>query len=110
MLPKLKRFKEEDFIGTRPKVFFRGTVFDCAKILLPSQKFACVIAKKTIKRAVDRNRIKRRIFNTIRNISIDSTDSFIFYPKKGSQEVPQKILNEEINQAFATLHSLEDRR
>jgi len=104
MLPKSKRFTEEDFVGIKPKVFFRGTVFDCAKVVHSQQKIACVTSKKTIKRAVDRNRIKRRIFNSLQTIIIPVDHSFIFYPKKGSHEVPQKLLNDEITQAFATLH------
>ena len=63
MLPKSKRFTKEDFEGKRPKVFFRGEYLDIAALTLPSQKFACVTAKKTFKRAVDRNLIKRRVFN-----------------------------------------------
>jgi ribonuclease P protein component len=104
MLPKSERFTKEDFQGKRPKVFFRSELFDVAALTLPSQKFACVTAKKTLKRAVDRNLIKRRIFSAIQEISPISTYSLVFYPKKGSVTVPFKQLHDEIKKAFDTLH------
>jgi ribonuclease P protein component len=104
MLPKSKRLTKEDFIRNRPKIIFRGELFDIAAVTLPTQKFACVIAKKTLKRAVDRNRVKRRILNTLQKIKTTSTHSFIFYPKKISLDTPYSQLHEEIKKVFATLH------
>jgi ribonuclease P protein component len=104
MLPKSKRFTKEDFEGKRPKVFFRGELFDVAALTLPTQKFACVTAKKTFKRAVDRNLIKRRIFSVIKNSKAPPVYSFVFYPKKGSITIPYIRLHEEIKKAFDTLH------
>lgn len=104
MLPKSKRFTKEDFEGKRPKVFFRGEYLDIAALTLPSQKFACVTAKKTFKRAVDRNLIKRRIFNLIKDIKPNFLYSVVFYPKKGSVTIPFSQLHNEIKKAFDTLH------
>ncbi len=103
MLSKSKRLTKEDFQGKRPKVFFRGTVVDAASLILPTQKFACVTAKKTFKRAVDRNLIKRRILSCIKELHIESTVSVIFYPKKGTQTIPYSKLREEIKTVFDTL-------
>lgn len=104
MLPKSKRFTKEDFQGKRPKVFFRCELFDIAAVTLSTQKCACVTAKKTFKRAVDRNLIKRRIFSAIKDITLPPTHSFVFYPKKGSITTPYILLDSEIKKAFATLY------
>lgn len=104
MLPKSERFTQEDFKGKRPKVFFRGEYLDIASLTLPTQKFACVTAKKTFKRAVDRNLIKRRIFNIIKDSKPTSSYSIVFYPKKGSITIPFSQLHSEIKKAFDTLH------
>jgi RNase P protein component len=104
MPPKTKRFTKEDFSGIRPKVFFRGTVLDVAYCIFPTQKYACVISKKTLKRAVERNWVKRRVMNGLHSCTIPKEKSFVFYPKKTSYTVPYSLLIEEIKQAFATLH------
>lgn len=110
MLPKSERFTKQDFVGKRPKVFFRGELFDVAALILTSQKFACVLSKKTVKNAVDRNYIKRRIFGSLTEIQITSSDSFIFYPKKGCMTAPQAHIRMEINKAFATLEQIGTRK
>lgn len=104
MLPKSERFTKEDFQGVRPKVFFRDTVIDIAKVSLPTQKIACVISKKTLKRAVDRNYAKRRVYTIIGTLPLPPKDSFVFYLKKDSISIPYSRLEEIITQAFATLH------
>jgi ribonuclease P protein component len=103
MLPKSERFTQEDFKGKRPKVFFRGEYLDIAALTLPTQKFACVISKKTFKRAVDRNLITRRIFSVIKDSKPNPLYSIIFYPKKGSITIPFLKLHDEIKKAFDTL-------
>lgn len=104
MLPKTRRLTKEDFTTSRPKTFFRGEFFDIAYLSLPTKKFACVISKKTLKNAVDRNKVKRRIMNIISKIEITSAYSFIIYPKKISLDVTYQQLYKEIQKAFATLH------
>lgn len=104
MLPKSGRFTKEDFTGKRPKVFFRGELLDIAEISLSSQKFACVTSKKTLKRAVDRNLIKRRVFSLVQELSPSFAKSLVFYPKKGSVTAPYSQLHKEIKTAFDTLH------
>ncbi len=104
MLPKAKRLTKEDFNGTRPKVFFRHELLDIAQIPHISQKFACVVSKKTCKRAVDRNIIKRRVYTVLQSIIIQQKNSFILYPKRISLTTPYSHLDKEIKKAFATLH------
>lgn len=104
MLPKAERFTKEDFNGIKPKVFFRGELFDIASVILPTQKFACVISKKTLKKSVQRNSVKRKIFNAVQTIDVDHKKSIIVYPKKKSITVPYSQLLEELQKAFATLY------
>ncbi len=104
MPPKNKRFTKEDFLKARPKVFFRGALVDIAYVQLPTQKFACVISKKTLKTAVVRNSVKRKIMNCLSTIEIPTQHSFVIYPKKTTKDTPYSLLDEEIKKAFATLH------
>lgn len=105
MLPKSERLTKEDFTGNRPKVFFRGELLDIATVVLPTQKFACVISKKTLKKAVQRNFVKRRVLHVVKLLPLPLEKySIIFYPKKGSYTAPHEHIQEEIKRAFATLH------
>lgn len=103
MLPKSKRYTKEDFITTRPRIFSRGELFDMAYSLLPQQKYTCVVAKKTLKKAVDRNRVKRVILAIMRNNPANKKYSIICYPKKTALSTPYSHLEEKIIEAFATL-------
>ena len=104
MLPKSKRLTKEDFTNSRPKIVFRGDLFDLAVVPIIPTKYACVISKKTLRRAVDRNAVKRKIFTAIRNNEIKSVSSCIIYPKKASLDTTYPQLEKEIMRAFATLH------
>ncbi len=103
MLPKSERLTKEDFKQARPKVFFRGEFFDVA--LLPGEisKFACVISKKKVKRAVDRNIIKRRMLEGVKGRTLLKPQYIVFYIKTKALEAKYQTLCEEISKAFATL-------
>ena len=103
MLPKSERLTKQDFEGNRPKVFFRGNFFDVAIIPTDTQKFACVISKKKVKRAVTRNLIKRRILSAVKENKPEKKGHFIFYIKSNAEGVAYSIIKEEISLAFATL-------
>lgn len=110
MLPKSERLSKDDFINIHPKVFFRGEYFDVASTPSLQQKFACVISKKRIKKAVARNKVKRRIFNALQEITSQNTSlakekqqHIIFYPKPTAQATDYQNLHKEISKVFATL-------
>lgn len=110
MLPKSKRLTKEDFEGMRPKIFFRGTMVDIGySTPSPSDggvKFACVISKKTLKHAVDRNKAKRRVFEVLYELIKETTLDkrfYVLYPKKTILTVAYADVREEIYKAFATL-------
>lgn len=103
MLQKSERLTKTDFVGLRPRIIFRGTFVDIAVSKAPSSRFACVIAKKRIKRAVDRNKIKRKVYHIIREIKPKSPHLVIIYPKITALTSNYSHIQEEIRSAFATL-------
>jgi ribonuclease P protein component len=104
MLPVTKRFSKKDFEGLRPRVFFRHELFDIAYTeALPNQKYACVISKKTIKKAVDRNYVKRKVYTFLQTVSIPPTYSCVIYPKQKALTTPYSQFSLELQKAFATL-------
>lgn len=66
-------------------------------------KFACVVAKKRIKRAVDRNKARRKIYALIQQIETKSPLFVFLYPTKNILKAPHQELQNEIHKAFATL-------
>ena len=105
MLPKAERLTKVDFIALRPRIIVRGTFVDIAvvKVEETTSRFACVIAKKRVKRAVDRNLIKRKIYHILHEIKPKSPHLVIVYPKANCLTSSQKNIKEEISSAFATL-------
>ncbi|MCF7843974.1 ribonuclease P protein component [Candidatus Gracilibacteria bacterium] len=103
MLPKPERLTKSDFVGLRPRTVFRGTFVDIAVSSAPKSRFACVITKKRIKRAVDRNNVKRKIYHIIRDVKPKSPHLVILYPKITTLKSNYSHIKEEITQAFATI-------
>lgn len=103
MLPKSERLTKKDFIGLRPQIVFRGTFVDIAVSPADSSRFACVIAKKRIKKAVDRNTVKRKIYHCIYDKKPKNSLLVIIYPKTTALTSSYSQMKEEIHQAFDTL-------
>ena len=103
MLPKQKRLKAVDFRGIIPQPVFRGTFFDVRVAPATSTKFACIVAKKRIRRAVDRNTARRKVYALIHNTTTVSPLLVFIYPTKAILQAPHTTLKDELNRAFATL-------
>jgi ribonuclease P protein component len=103
MLHKSKRLTKADFIGLRPRIVFRGTFVDIATFPAPISRYACIIAKKRIKKAVDRNRVKRKIYHILQNVIPKSPNLILIYPKVTTLRSSYAHIEEEIISAFATL-------
>jgi len=103
MLPKSERLTTIDFVGLRPKFILRGTYSDIAVTPSTASRFACVIAKKRIKRAVDRNTVKRKIYSILRTTRPQSLYLVIVYPKLSALSGSYSHIQREIAEAFATL-------
>ncbi len=103
MLPKLKRITTQDFKGKNARPVYRGALFDLSISPSDTSKFACIISKKRIKRSVDRNKVKRRVYSSLQDAT-PRTPSLVFvYPTKNALYAPQTAIKEEIMRAFATL-------
>lgn len=103
MLPKSKRLTRDDFSKIQKRTIIRANYFDV--ILSPSNetKFACVIAKKRVKLAVDRNKIRRKVYSILQGINLKSSQLVIIYPKQNMSNAPFKVISEEIHKVFATI-------
>jgi ribonuclease P protein component len=103
MLHKSERLTKTDFVGLRPRIIFRGSFVDIAVNPSEISRFAVVIAKKRIKKAVERNRVKRKIYHIIRENKPKTPHLVIIYPKITVLSGNSAHIKEEIIQAFATL-------
>lgn len=104
MLPKKERLTKRDFTGAKTSVIFRGTLVDIAILRSASSGIACVIAKKRVKRATERNYIKRKVYHSIKeNIHFYPKKAVVVYPKATVLTSQYKDLCLEIVKGFATL-------
>ena len=103
MLPKSKRITKKDFIGSRPKVVFRGTYVDISIFPNNTTKFTCIISKKRIKNATERNKVRRRISHILSLCETKNKNLIFVYPKHTTISANHKLLSNEIKEAFATL-------
>ena len=102
MLPRSQKINTQLF----KKVLLEGKNYNFVyfsvkklRILEESKnKFAFVISKKILKKAVERNLIKRRFFNLIKTICPENleTSAIIFFCKKGVEKLDFGDLKKEI--------------
>lgn len=103
MLPKEVRLSAEDFKGLKTKLLYRGGFLDVAGTPAKVTKYACIIAKKRIRRAVDRNKAKRKVYAALRGITPPQPFLILIYPTKTILSTPQTVIQEELKKVFATL-------
>jgi ribonuclease P protein component len=79
-------------------------LFDVAVMSsLPSHKIACVVAKKRMKRAVDRNATKRKVYEAVRVIGVNTPVAVVIYPKSTVLETSFDTICVTLREVFATL-------
>lgn len=103
MLPKPKRLNSADFLNLNTKNVFRGFYVDISICSAQKTKFACIISKKKIKKAVDRNRTKRRVYSIIENLNLKDNYSVVIYPKPTALSGEYNLIKSEINEVFDKL-------
>jgi len=92
---KLKKINFDEFLKFSKKI--KSKNFTIFKKDADDKKFAVIISSKKIKKAVDRNRIKRRIYEIIRlNIDIIPLGHFIIFPEPSCLKLDFKKLEEEL--------------
>jgi ribonuclease P protein component len=103
MIPKESRIKASEFKGIKARLTYRGALFDISTAPSEKVKFAVIISKKRIKRAVDRNRAKRKIYAFLGKEHPKTPALIFIYPTKTMLQSPHTALAEEMRKAFATL-------
>ena len=82
MLPKQKRLTRKDFTNLSRLQTCITPYFDVKLSKQDGFKVACIVIKKRFKKAVERNRVKRKVYSAIREGLINKKGYFIFYPIK----------------------------
>ncbi|MFO0718600.1 MAG: ribonuclease P protein component [Candidatus Paceibacterota bacterium] len=103
MLPKNKRISKDSF----KSILLKGTLYhseNCTLRILPSEKegFAVLISKKVAKSAVDRNRMRRRVYSVVRDLlpNIKTTSKNLISLKTGAKKLSFDLQKEEITKLF----------
>ena len=100
MLPKKKRLNKEDFKNLRPQSLFRGTFVDISGSESKETKFACVVSKKRFKKAVERNKARRKVYNILNKVKLESPHLIVVYPKQNIVNSSSKNIENEIVSAL----------
>lgn len=66
---------------------------------------AVVVSKKVNKKAVGRNKVKRRFMHALQQVVKNKDDaySFVFFLKKGIQDMKQEEMKQEIQKVLKTI-------
>lgn len=103
MLPKKERLKKVDFLNLKPKMVFRGTYVDVAVSPQKELKFSCIISKKRIKKAVERNKARRKVYAIVQEVRPKKPYFVIIYPKHTVLNSSYPHIKTEISTLFDTL-------
>lgn len=77
--------------------------FDIAIIPAETTKYACIIAKKRVRRAVDRNKARRKVYEAVSALEPASPSYILIYPNKQAVFATIESMKGELLAAFATL-------
>jgi len=107
MLPKKNRIKRIEFPSQKTRGFgvhgkYITLYFYNTKNNDSNSRFSVVVSKKTAKKAVDRNLLKRRAYASIKNIVLDVKKPItcVLYIKKSAREAPPQNLKLDIEKTF----------
>lgn len=103
MPPKEIRLSRSDFSKLSKRATLRSPLFDITYSASDSLKVACVIAKKRIKLAVERNRIRRKTYHAFKEINFNKNYIIIIYPRIEMSKCPYKEIVMELSKVLATL-------
>lgn len=103
MLPKRERLTKKDFSALTRRNMIRNTLFDIGYLASNKTKVACIISKKTLPKAVDRNKVKRKMYNLFRECKPNKPYIVLFYPKPEVLYTPYLELKNKMSEIFAKL-------
>ncbi len=105
MLLRKNRLSRKEFglvLGSR--VFANGTHFLLKKGLDSSvPKIAVSVSKKVSKSSVTRNKIRRRVYSTLRPLIGSLSGTYLFTAKKGAEKIKGEDLKEEVTELLNKL-------
>ncbi len=103
-MPSLsERLTKKDFSLFTKKKLIRSDLFDIAYTEAPKHKVACVIAKKHIKKAVARNKLRRKMYHAYMSVRPEKSYMIIMYPKPQAQYVAYTTLLDTLQKLLTPL-------
>lgn len=103
MPPKKERLSRADFSKLSSRATLRSPLFDITYSPSINLKVACVISKKRIKLAVERNRVRRKAYHAFKETGFNKAYIIIIYPRIEMLKSPYKETVMEFSKALATL-------
>ncbi|HCC05800.1 TPA: hypothetical protein DEP94_00325 [Candidatus Nomurabacteria bacterium] len=103
MPPKEIRLSRADFSKLSKRATLRSPLFDITYSPSETLKVACVIAKKRVKLAVERNRIRRKAYHSFKESNFNKNYIIIIYPRIEMLKCPYQELVVEFSKVLATL-------
>jgi ribonuclease P protein component len=103
MPPLPERLTKKDFSLFAKKKLIRSDLLDIAYIEAPKHKVACVIAKKHIKKAVARNKLRRKFYHAYIAVRPEKPYMVVLYPKPQAQYVSYGTLLDTLQKLLTPL-------
>jgi len=99
MLPKSQRLSVRDIASLSNGKGVFGSLLSIRYLFTSQTKFSVSVSKKIAKNAVDRNRIRRRVYTAIRtaNLNIKKSAFIMVIPKKDCEKAQISSIKEEIS-------------
>jgi ribonuclease P protein component len=82
MPPKAKRLTIKDFSEKKRSAVYKTALLDIRVISNNKNKFACVVKKNITNKAVERNKIRRKVYSALQTVFNGKVYSVIAYPQK----------------------------
>lgn len=103
MPPRKERLSRADFNSLSSRSTLRSSLFDITYITSPQLKVACVISKKRVKLAVERNKIRRKTYHAFKETGFNKSYIIIIYPRIEMLRAPFKETVVELSKTLDTL-------
>ncbi len=109
MIPKKNRLKRSSVKYTLKKGQKVSSEFFIIKYLKaksPENRFSVSVSLKTAPKAVDRNKLRRKIYSIIKKLDLDfpSKLNMVIIVKKSAAELTYEALNEKIKDIIKKIH------
>lgn len=98
MLPKKERLSTKEVARLKDGKSVFGLYLSIRYIFAPITKFAVSVSKKSLKNAIDRNRMRRRVYAAVGNVKqkMKTPALMMIMPKKNCLTIPLIEIEHEI--------------